>query len=314
LLGGIPQTNAVPPANFSVLSGASIDTGAAAGSDTSYQGLALRRNSDGAYLLHKARTSESSASTGWQQLTFTEAELAPVIAGNPGASYTLDLIDTAHGSFSSLNMDTISIPAPAVNALVSGGGQWQILKRNAASVTSLATADALLALPTGDPGITTEFQGVSTLVNIHGSGAAGHFAQDNAYVGGSADRFAMKVTGKINVLQAGNITFGFFSNDGARLRIDGALVAQDEFAGDLACDTFGTINLTAGLHDVELVMFETTGADTLELFVANSLGSFNSLNQGSFELLEAAVVPEPSSIVLIGFAMLMAGFAARRRA
>jgi hypothetical protein len=209
-------------------------------------------------------------------------------------------------------MDTVSIPAPTLNSLVSGGGQWQILKRNSTTVTSLATADALLALPTGDPGITTEFQGASAVINIHGAGANGHFAQDSAYVGGSADRFAMKITGQINVLQAGNITFGFFSNDGARLRIDGMLVAQDEFAGDLACDILGSINLSAGLHDVELVMFETTGADTLELYVANALGNFTSINQGAFELL--TVVPEPSSIVLFSLTILTASFLARRRA
>jgi hypothetical protein len=221
------------------------------------------------------------------------------------------LIDTAHGSFSSVNLDTISIPVQAANSLVSGGGDWQILKRNSVSVTSLATADALLALPNGDPGITTEFQGTASLINIHGSGANGHFAQDIAYVGGTADRFAMRVTGKINVLQAGEITFGFFANDGGRLRVNGVLVAEDTFA-DLACDTLGTINLSAGLHDVEFVMFETTGADTLELYVATTLGTYTSLNQGSFELLQATPIPEPAGCILTCFAILGMVAVARR--
>ena len=304
LLGGIPGEVAVPPSNFSALSGPSIST---SGSDASYQGLALRRNSDGEYLLRKARTSTSSSYTGWQQVTFSEAELAGVIASNPGQLFTLDLIDTAHGTFSSLNLDTVSIPASTGNSLVSGGGQWQVLKRNsAAAVSNLAAADALLALPSGSAGITSENQGTTSLINYHGSGATGHFGQDNPYLGGTADNFAQRITGQINVLQTGAITFGFFANDGGRLRIDGTLVAQDDFA-DLAADTLGTINLTAGLHDLELVMFESTGADTVELYVATSLGVFTSLSQTSFELLTATSIPEPAGCALAGFGLLVMG-------
>jgi hypothetical protein len=315
VLGGIPQPDSVAPSNFSVLSGPSIDTAAASGSDTSYQGLALRRNSDGAYLLHKVRTSNSSTYNAWQQLTFTEAELATVSLANPGELFTLDLIDTAHGTFSSVNLDTISLPVPAGSSLVSGGGQWQILKRNggASAVTSLATADAFLALPSGNPAILGEFQGTAPVINMHGSVANGHWGQDSPYLDAAADRFAMKITGKINVVQPGEITFGFFANDGARLRIDGMPVAEDSFVGDLACDIFGTINLTAGLHDVEFTMFETTGADTVELYVATSLGRVNSLGQAQFELLEPTSIPEPGSAALVVAAVALMGRAWRRR-
>lgn len=111
------------------------------------------------------------------------------------------------------------------------------------------------------------------------------------------------------MLQAGDITFGFYSNDGARLMIDGILVAEDSFVGDVAADVMGTINLTAGVHDVEFVMFDTSGSDTVELYVATSLGTYTSFNQASFELLTA--VPEPTSLALAGFAFL--GIAAVRR-
>jgi hypothetical protein len=315
LLGGIPQSQSVPPANFSDLSGPSIDTAAstAMNLDTSYQGLALRRDSDGAYLLHKARTTTSSGGTGWQQMIFSEAELAPIILANPGALFTLDLIDTAHGSFGNLTMDSVTIPAPAGNSLVDGGGQWTVMKRDSASVTSLATADALLALPNGDAGISAQFDATAAVINMHGSALHGHFPNNDPYPGGAADRFALQVTGQINVLQAGDITFGFVANDGARLRIDGNLVALDEFVGDTATDTLGTINLTAGLHTVELVLFETTGADTVELYIATSLGTFTSINQASFELLEPTLVPEPAGVALIGFGLLFAATAVRSR-
>jgi hypothetical protein len=317
LLGGIPQPDAVAPSNFSDLSGPSVDTAAAAGSDTSYQGIALRRDSDGAYLLHKARTSTSSGHTGWQQMTFTEAELESIIAANPGALFTLDLIDTAHGTFSSLNLDTITIPVPAGQSLVSGGGLWNIHKRDTTAAnfpnpgTTLAIVDELFTLDSSDSRVVGDYYGTAGVIDLHGSGATGHFGGNDAYPGGNVDRFAMKITGKINVLQAGDITFGFYSNDGARLMIDGVLVAEDSFVGDLAADVLGTINLSAGLHDVEFVMFETSGADTVELYVATTLGTYTSLNQASFELLTA--VPEPATMALAGIAVLGLAMVSRAR-
>lgn len=314
LLGGRPQPGSTPPSNFSDLTGPSINTTATPqANDTAYLGIALRRDSDGAYLLHKGRTSESSGGTAWQQLIFTQAELAPIIAGNPGAQFTLDLIDTAHGSFGNVTMDSVTIPAPPASSLVAGGGQWNVLKRDSATVTSLPTADALLALPDGDAGISAQFQTSAATINMHGSALHGHFPDNGSYPGGSADRFAMKITGQIEVLQAGDITFGFVANDGARLKINGVVVAQDEFFGDIACDNFGTINLTAGFHDVEFVMFETTGADTVELYVATTLGTFTSLNQSSFQLLEAALVPEPAGMMLMAQVLLGAALAGRRQ-
>jgi hypothetical protein len=257
-------------------------------------------------LLHKARSAAQSGGTSWQQLRFTEAELAPIIAQNPGSQFTLDLIDTGFGTFGNVALDTVTIPVPSGNSLMSGGGQWNILKRDSALVATqgdgaggLAAADAVLALPSGNPSITAEFTGTAPVINIDGApltstvGLRGHFANNTPYLGGSMDRFVMKVTGKINVLEAGDITFGFVANDGARLKINGILVAQDDYGADIACDTLGTINLAAGLHDVEFVMFESTGADTWELFVATTLGTFTSINQASFELLQAFNVGVP---------------------
>jgi len=96
LLGGTPgavATASNPPSNFSDLSGPSFNTnGSSPGGDASYIGIALRRDSDGAYLLHKSRTGNSSSGTGWEQLTFTQAELLSIMTDNPGALFTLDLI------------------------------------------------------------------------------------------------------------------------------------------------------------------------------------------------------------------------------
>src|SRR5690606_7736158 len=110
-------------------------------------------------------------------------ELDAVRLANPGALFTLDLVDTAHGvnpsgHFGNLNIDTISIPVPVETPLIQGGGMWTIRERlaNGTTVTNLAAADALLALPSGDPGIAAEVDYTSSVVDFHGGGAQfGHF-------------------------------------------------------------------------------------------------------------------------------------------
>jgi len=114
-------------------------------------------------------------------------------------------------------LDTVSIPAPTGQSLVVGGGQWNVLeRRSAVAIANLAAADTLLGLPTGDAAILSEAVGSASVINYHGTGNSGHFGNDNPYLGGNGDRIAMRITGKIEVVQAGEITFGFFANDGGR--------------------------------------------------------------------------------------------------
>jgi hypothetical protein len=304
LLGGTPGAIAVTPGNFSEVTGPSLNTnGSSPGGDASYIALALRRESDGAYLLHRSRTGNDSGYSGWQQVTFSEADLESIIANNPGELFTLDLIDTAHGSFGSIALDSVTIPVASRGSLVAGGGLWTIEERVSASPfgsidTSKVDIDALLALPSGDPGIASEAVGTATVIDFHGSGASGHFDGDSPFLIGG-NYFVSRVTGQIEVIQGGDITFGFYANDGGRLLIDGVVVAEDDYS-DIASDTLGTINLAPGLHNVEFIYFERTGGDTVELYVATTTGTFTSLNQGSFELLQAAMVavPEPASLAL----------------
>jgi hypothetical protein len=174
---------------------------------------------------------------------------------------------------------------------------WTIRERLSADtvnypITSLASADALMALPANDPAIGGEIEYTASTINIHDGGPMnGHFANDQLFVLGR-DRFATSITGNINVLQSGLVTFGFYSNAGGRLRIDGNFVAQDVL-GDLACDTLGTINLTAGVHEFELLYFEDTGMETVEIYVATQLGAFTSVKDATFELLVATDLLPP---------------------
>jgi Family of unknown function (DUF6288) len=76
-----------------------------------WKGVALRRVSDGAFVLTKAKT-------GWpgpeySTMTFTKAELATL---NQTVAYTLELINSDYGTWGWLTMDNVSIPGTAALA------------------------------------------------------------------------------------------------------------------------------------------------------------------------------------------------------
>ena len=70
-----------------------------------WKGVALRRVSDGAFVLTKAKTGYSGME--WFTMAFTKAELATL---NQTAAYTLELINSDYGSWGWLTMDNVSIP------------------------------------------------------------------------------------------------------------------------------------------------------------------------------------------------------------
>lgn len=83
-----------------------------------------------------------------------------------------------------------------------------------------------------------------------------------------ADNFAFKFSGVINVPVAGSYTFFTKSDDGSKLYIDnfnsaGQVVNNDYLQGPT--ERSGTINLTAGKHNIFVTFFEKTGGEFLEV-------------------------------------------------
>jgi hypothetical protein len=69
-----------------------------------FLGIALRNIGTGTYQLSARR---SSSGDDWQLISFTAGQLAAL---DPQATYTLDLIDQAHGGWGWVAMDSVSIP------------------------------------------------------------------------------------------------------------------------------------------------------------------------------------------------------------
>lgn len=137
---------------------------------------------------------------------------------------------------------------------------------------------------TGQVSQTTVIAQVINFYDSTGAGGGGaNFGGDAQFPNNtSADDndFAIRATGKILITQPGTYTFGINSDDGARLRINGSNVINDNTLHGPQ-DTFGQTALTAGEHDIELIYFERGGGAEVELFAAR--GNFASFNS-QFEL------------------------------
>ena len=169
------------------------------------------------------------------------------------------------------------------NSLFSGGGQWvSVVKYSSANITNLVLAETLLNT---DIGKTGEFAHAIGVINYNDDG----YFRDETYpfpgssstnITGAGENFAMRATGKINLLASGAVTFGTLSDDGVRLRVDGGTVLEiDGLVGGLT--VFGTTNLTAGSHSVELTFAQGPVNAHVELFVARELGTWTNFTPGA---------------------------------
>ena len=150
-----------------------------------------------------------------------------------------------------------------------------------AGLTPLAEADALLALPTGDPGVASDVTVRYDEINMHdaaGGGSNGLFSGDEPFPTDDPeaddDDFVVHATATLIVPDGseGGFIFAINGSDGSRLRIDGADVIVDDSRHNALTST-GTVSLSAGEHTLDLVHFERAGEASLELMYA-------SLNEG----------------------------------
>lgn len=164
------------------------------------------------------------------------------------------------------------------------------------SDTSIAIA-AMIA--DGTPDASGDFD----LINFSGTGTSlGNFRDDALFPGSPDDKFGVHVSGSI-LTGAGTNYFGVNHDDGARLVIDGIQVL-DRPGPTAARNTFGSIDLTAGLHTVDLWLYEDFGGVSLEFFQSDA-------NRGVGALVTAAV-PEPTTLLLLGLGLAGLGFARNR--
>ena len=78
-------------------------------STTGFLGVALRRISDGAYLLH-TRRSANAQYAAWEGHGWTSSQIAQAIEGDaPNETYCVDVIDQFHGGWGWLVVDSVTV-------------------------------------------------------------------------------------------------------------------------------------------------------------------------------------------------------------
>ena len=96
-----------------------------------------------------------------------------------------------------------------------------------------------------------------TAINEYAGGGA-------FYAGGPTDNFAARYEGSFVVGQNGRYTFSLNSDDGSELYINGVkIVDNDGLHGNVRLD--GSVDLAAGVHDIDVRYFEAGGGATLDL-------------------------------------------------
>lgn len=170
----------------------------------------------------------------------------------------------------------VSVPGFTVRQVASG---------SFGEVRSVAQADALLALPAGSPQIASQTTVIAPVINFLGDGDGGNYGNNQSFPNGSAEPFAFLATGTILIPATGNYVFGINSDDGARIKIDGVAVMTDDSNHGPLDNLSAPVNLTAGPHTVEVLMWEGGGGDCVEFFA--KAGTDTSWNDG-FKLVGSA--------------------------
>lgn len=112
----------------------------------------------------------------------------------------------------------------------------------------------------------------------------------------ASDDYGLLATGTIFIDDPGIYTFGFNSDDGGGLFIDGEVATIDD-RNRGSTTTLGAINLPYGNHLMEFVYWERGGGAQVQLFVAKEKGDLTGtpFNIADYELLETSFRPEVDS-------------------
>ncbi len=198
------------------------------------------------------------------------------------------------------HLDNVVIAAGLPEALaLAGGGAFTVRQvQSTGTIASLADADALLA----GAGVAAQNTSIVRTINF-GPGSQGLFGGDTPFAFGAATDFALQATGTIGILKDGDYVFGLNIDDGARLMIDGQPVILENSTDTAGRNVYGHVELSAGLHQLDLTFFQRDGNSQLELFYFN----------GSMARVLAEAVPEPATSVLMGLGGIALALAARRR-
>lgn len=156
--------------------------------------------------------------------------------------------------------------------------------------TTLSVAELVLQAGTAVVNNETNVSDIPFIDYIDNPENVGRFDRDIPFPGGGGDNTIVHATATLLVEDDATYTFGISTDDGARLRIDGTNVIVN--TGPVASSKrLGTIALSAGLHTLDLLMFDKDSWTRLELSIAK--GEHLSFKEDDFQLLGENVAFAP---------------------